>query len=52
MAKSISISSNFNNPFEGRNADEVWQELIKNSSPISKDEFIKRLKQIKSNKKK
>ena len=52
MAKTASISNNFRNPFEGRNADEVWNELNKNSSPISKDGFMKRLKQIKSSKKK
>jgi len=42
-SKKKALPSDFKNPFEGRKAEEVWQELMKNAKPITREEFIKRL---------
>ena len=42
-SKKKALPPDFKNPFEGRNADEVWKELDKYSKPITCEEFIKRL---------
>ena len=34
------------NPFEGRDREEVWQEIRENSTPISREEMIKQLRAI------
>jgi hypothetical protein len=35
---------NSRNPFAGdKNEKEVWEELLKNSRPISKDDFLKNI---------
>lgn len=39
------LPPDFQNPFEGRNPDEVWQELSEKARPISREEFFLRLKQ-------
>ncbi len=39
----ITLPSDFQNPFEGRNPDEVWQELGEKAEPISREEFFRRL---------
>lgn len=33
------------NPFKGRNAEEVWKEISKNSKPISKEEAYRKMKE-------
>jgi hypothetical protein len=37
------LPPDFHNPFEGRNPDEVWQELGEKAEPISREEFFRRL---------
>ena len=31
-------------PFEGRDREEVWQEIRENSTPISREEMIKQIR--------
>jgi hypothetical protein len=31
------------NPFEGRNREEVWQEIRENSTPISQEEMVRQM---------
>lgn len=37
------LTPDFHNPFEGRNPDEVWQELSEKAKPITREEFFRRL---------
>ena len=39
------------NPFNGRNAEEVWKELYANSKPVSREEVMRRYQEKKSNRK-
>ncbi len=43
MKKGTQKNSEINNLFNGRDAHIVWQELLQNSKPISREEIIKRL---------
>jgi len=43
ISKKKALPPDFKNPFEGRNADEVWQELKKNAKPVSREEVLKRM---------
>ncbi len=49
----IKSSSDFENPFKGRNPEEVWKELKKDKSkPLTREQFLKRLQEIKEQNKK
>lgn len=45
IKKIITPSSNFNNPFQGRNPEEVWSELMAKSKPVDKDKILDKLAQ-------
>ncbi len=53
-SKKKKLPSDFDNPFQGRNPDEVWQELRKNAKPISREEMLNQIEEQtkKRNKKK
>ncbi|WP_158267526.1 hypothetical protein [Adhaeribacter arboris] len=38
-------------PFEGRNADEVWKELLAISEPLPREEMIKQIREENGKKK-
>ena len=42
MKKGTQKNTEMPNPFHGRNADIVWQELLHNSKPVSREEIIRR----------
>jgi hypothetical protein len=37
----------FQNPFIGRDPEEVWKELKEHSKPLTREQFIKRLRELK-----
>ncbi|HYG37291.1 MAG TPA: hypothetical protein VD908_01675 [Cytophagales bacterium] len=45
------LPPDFNNPFENRDPNEVWEDLKKNAKPVSREEVFKNFKS-KSEKKK
>lgn len=49
--KKKSIPAHIRNPFANANdKKEVWRELLKNSKPVSKEEFLERVKEAHQNK--
>lgn len=38
------------NPFKGRDPQEVWKEISGKTTPISREEFLKRIKESSSKK--
>ncbi|HWZ21642.1 MAG TPA: hypothetical protein VNW06_03250 [Cytophagaceae bacterium] len=48
----IKLSSDFKNPFDGRNPEEVWKELKEKSKPITREELLKRIEELQVLKKK
>ncbi len=37
----------FYNPFRTKEPEEVWRELLAKAKPITKDEFLQRVKEVK-----
>jgi len=49
--KKKSIPAHIRNPFaNAADKKEVWRELLKNSKPVSKEEFLERVKKARQNK--
>lgn len=48
----IKSFSDFENPFNGRDSEEVWKELKERSKPITKEELFKRILEAKTQNKK
>jgi hypothetical protein len=46
----IKSSNSNSNPFLTKKADDLWKRLDKNSNPVSKDELIKRVNDLKNKK--
>lgn len=46
MAIAKTRSKEPTNPFAGRNAGEVWNEMLSNSQPISKEAAYKKMRQL------
>ena len=40
----------FINPFDGRDPEEVWKELKAKAKPITKEELIKRIEELRNKK--
>ncbi len=50
MKKGMQKNTEIPNPFHERNAEVVWQELLQNSKPISREEIIRKYQKSGSDK--
>ncbi len=48
----IKSFSDFENPFHGRDSEEVWRELKEKTKPITKEELFKHILEAKTQNKK
>ncbi|WP_209329347.1 hypothetical protein [Lunatimonas salinarum] len=48
--KHLQLTSNFSNPFLGPEREKLWTKLDENARPISREELIKKAKDLKKKK--